>query len=401
MSSTLDSNNGPVRMPKKEHMPFRELSLIVFSVLTGILIFLSVVILLQEDGFWGIAKAAIIALAASLVSYGVNRFALEKGAELAATGFTLAGIISVVSILAVGAGQFPSTYAGMTLNSVEELRLQKFLDDTTRYGGTRNEVASEASRLAPVVEANVAELERYRQCEESNSCISSRGDGGYGPVAKALEGLLARATDIAKLLKEGTAQRTVLLTRLNDLIAQGQTELGNTDKPIRERRQELVKIDARIDQVLSELDEALPVALLQAYAAELSGGVTIADRPIATERLNAVLSRQGQALTSVLSSLSNADALRPDFPAKAGVSTTFEYLGNFWVLASVAGSIELVYPLALWFYTLFSLVWAKHKIEQARAADGEDSTPPWNTTPNGHSPRGRRGRSPDHSGRFN
>ena len=109
----------PTRLPRRTLPPFETWSLVVFSLCTGSLVFFSVLNLLSDPGLTSLLRAAIIAIAATLVSYGINRFALEKGTELAATGFKVAGVVSVVSILAVGSGLFPSTYAGLTINDVK------------------------------------------------------------------------------------------------------------------------------------------------------------------------------------------------------------------------------------------------------------------------------------------
>jgi len=69
----------------------------------------------------------------------------------------------------------------------------------------------------------------------------------------------------------------------------------------------------------------LPLALLQAYAGELETGINIPDRPVATHNVNAVLRKHGQSLNSVLANLEVERITPPQFPALAGVSSTFSF----------------------------------------------------------------------------
>ena len=133
--------------------------------------------------------------------------------------------------------------------------------------------------------------------------------------------------------------------------------LGQSDKSIWERRGELQKIDAKVNQIIATLDEAIPLALLRAYASELNDGVSISERPVASRRLNALLKKHGNSLNSVLATLELGNQIRPSFPARTGVGDTFSYISHFAPIALLTAGIELVWPICLWIYTLLFLRW--------------------------------------------
>lgn len=357
MSDTNNSNWKPPR----EKPAFEKILLIVFAGGTGLMAFFAMLGLIPENGFPAYAKAALIGFIAGIVSYAVNRFAIEKGAPLAATGYILAGIASVGSIVIVGFGLFASTYAGLTINSVRELQLQEYGQAKTLYIGQRGQNAAQALRTSAVIKIISGDLRATAACEVKNSCISGRGKGGRGSVGRKLEAIASRADEIARQLEQGQKNRIKILRRLNRLIGAYQAKLGDTNTSLAERRRKLLLIDAQIDQHLSTLDEAVPVALLRAYAQELQTGVTIVGRTVATTNVNALLQKHGRSLSSVLSTLSEKTIIPPVFPAQAGVSATFSYMAHFLPIAAITGVVELILPFAMWIYVFVGIVWDKEQ----------------------------------------
>ena len=347
--------------PKRQQPPFESILLVVLSVGTGFMAFLAMLGLIPETGIAAYAKAAVVAIIAAIVSYAINRFAIEKGAPLAATGYVLAAVISIVSILFVGAGLFASTYAGMTIGSVNELQLQHHGQALVRHVGEENAKFTQATRTLPVIQSISDDLNNKVACELSASCISGRGNGGRGPVTRAMEALAGRADTITAQIVAGESKRQRLIARLNDQLASYQTVLGNSELALEERRRQLVGIDADINQTLSEIGEAVPTSLLAAYARELETGVTIEGRPEATSRLNSILGDHGRALASVIASIEDGESERPLFPAQAGVSSTFEQIAYFLPIAAITAVVELVLPLALWVYTFVQIIWDKEQ----------------------------------------
>ncbi|MGB7433206.1 MAG: hypothetical protein WA921_12140 [Ahrensia sp.] len=354
-------NNSAEWKPKRESPSFENVLLVVLAVGTGCMAFLAMLGLIPETGVSAYAKSAVVAVIAAIVSYAINRFAIEKGAPLAATGYVLAAVISIASILFVGFGLFASTYAGMTISSVNELQLQHHGQALSRHIGTQNAKFTQATRTLPVVQSISADLNQKVGCEIATSCISGRGNGGRGPVTRAMEALSGRADTIAAQLFAGEAKRQQLISRLNEQLASYQTALGNSELTLGERRQQLTGIDADINQTLSEIGEAVPTSLLSAYARELQAGVNIPDRTEATGRLNTILGDHGRTLTSVIASIDVSETERPLFPAQAGVSSTFAQMAYFLPIAAITAVVELVLPLALWIYTFVQIVWEKEQ----------------------------------------
>ena len=132
--------------------------------------------------------------------------------------------------------------------------------------------------------------------------------------------------------------------------------LSDAAKSLSDRRRALAQIDAELGQAITRLNEAVPVSLIAAYAQELNSSVTVANRPVATKTINALLRKHGQALDSVLSTIEIKANDRPIFPAKAGLVDTMQYLGNFAALAGVIWVAEGIFPLALFIYTLLFLI---------------------------------------------
>jgi hypothetical protein len=347
--------------PKRRQPPFESVLLVVLCIGTGFMAFLAMQGLIPETGIAVYAKAAVVAIIASVVSYAINRFAIEKGAPLAATGYVLAAVISIVSILFVGAGLFASTYAGMTISSVNELQLQHHGQALVRHVGEENGKFTQTTRTLPVIQSISDDLNNKVACELAASCISGRGNGGRGPVTRSMEALAGRADTITAQIIAGESKRQRLITRLNDQLASYQTALGNSELALEERRQQLVGIDADINQTLSEIGEAVPTSLLSAYARELQTGVTIDGRPEATSRLNSILGDHGRALASVIASIEDGESERPLFPTQAGVSSTFEQIAYFLPIAAITAVVELMLPLALWVYTFVQIIWDKEQ----------------------------------------
>ena len=361
MSIKTQENNFPERMPPKQKHSFQSKVLNGFTALLFGMTVLSMINLFGGSGMTGIIKALVISASATLVSYAINRFAIERGAELTATGFISAGIVSVGSILIVGAGLFASTYPGLVIKNVDQLQLERHGAALSHYVATHAKSANEAGRSKPVVNANDSSLRQYLACEEKVSCLSGRGNGGRGSVTRAMETLALRAQAIAAQLAHGDRTRQAVLEKLNDLLAAYQKVLADDSLWHNERRAILLKIDGKIKQAISLLDEAMPITLLAAYVDELRSGISIAARPVASRRITEILQKQAGSLETVLSTISAGNQHRPAFPTRAGVSTTFAYIGHFLPIAMLVFCVVLVFPISLWIYTLLGLIWAKHK----------------------------------------
>jgi len=359
------------------------------AIATGFIAGLAMLALLPEVGFVSYLKAGFIGTMAGVVSYAVNRFAIDRGAPQAATGFVLAGFLSVGTISFVGAGLFASTYAGLTIGPVNELRLQEYGQALGMYVSERNASAIQATRTIPVVQGIATEWRGKVECETTSACLSGRG-GGIGRVTRAAEVVAQRADAIAAQLQDGDQKRQSLIVRLHDLQGAFQKTLGDTSVSLSVRRPKLNAVVADIDQSLSNLDEALPTSVLAAYARELQSGITIDGRPAATATANSILQNQGRTLASVLGSLEAQDTARPQFPALAGVSSTFSYIAHFLPIAAIVAVIELVLPLTLWVYAYIGIAWEKEQRTRGGAEIDQPETTHTNNVTQLSKSRGRR-----------
>ena len=344
------------KMLKREPKPFATVITTGLSISSGLMLGFAVPNLIGADSGFDFAKAILLAGSGALVSLGVNRLAVEKGAMQAAIGTTGAILVSTVSMLAVGAGLFAATYSGLVMKDVDALRQQEFGTEYAEFIDLRNQKAIEAGRAAPVIRAIVADLAAKEACERETSCISGRGHGGVGPVSRALSEERQRAESIASQVEAGDIGRRSALDRLNTLLAEYQNILSDGELTETERRKELQANVAFAGQTISDLNEAVPTALLSAFVSELRSGVAIPGRADTTRKMNALMAGYADSLNTVLNSVERGSNTRPSFPAKAGVSDTFAYMGHFLPIAAIVAVVELIFPLTLWLYTYFTLV---------------------------------------------
>ena len=346
----------PGKVTKKQLPPYYRMIMTILPVFAGGLAIWAMINLQSGGGFTEIFTAVMVGIVVGMVSYAINRFAIDWGTELAASGIVSAGIFSVLSMLAVGACLWAFTYAGIVLPNVRYLQLDKYGQALVQYIDAQNKQASKSRRLVPVIRAAKDDLFYHAECEARTSCVSGRGRGGRGTITRKLEEKAARGGAIAKQVEEGAELQAATIAKINKLVGDYQTILDQNDESIAKRRQELVRIDAKIGQAITALHEAMPVSLLSAYGVELKSGVNIPGRPNATQAVNRLLSKHGRAIAGVIAKLDISDAKKPQFPAKAGITTTFEYIGNFIAVAGVIWVAEGIFPLALWLYTFWFLI---------------------------------------------
>ncbi|MCC0049796.1 MAG: hypothetical protein H6882_11715 [Rhodobiaceae bacterium] len=357
-SITPPPHNNPIpRLPSAEKRPFVEFLIGTTAICSGAMLGMAVPSLIGAGDWLEYAKALSIALAGTVVAFGVNKLAVDKGAPLAALNFKGAMATSLLSISLVGGGMWTATYAGLTIDKVDDLRREAYGTELTHYVSDRNKAALDAAQSGPALRAVVTDLQGKAECEISRSCVSGKGNGGYGTVARILEEKAARAEGISDQFSAGARKREDSLRSLNTLLSRYQEALGKTELSAVERRSALQKIDAEIGQAVGELENALPTGLLTAYAAELKRGVEISGNLTATERLNAILRDHGQALSNILSGDAGKAAERPAFIDKTGVSDTFGYLTKFLPIAAIAFIVEMVLPMTIWLYAYFTLYW--------------------------------------------
>ncbi len=359
----------PTRLPPKPKFNLKDYALPCFAVATGAMVGLSAPQLIDPVGWSGWLKIVVFTGGATLVSYIVNRHAVDDGADLAARGFLWAGFVSVSSILIVGGGLFASTYAGLTIKPVDDLRLQRHGLALAAYVEAVHAGSSGPSAMLPVISATVTDIDRNVACEIAEGCLSGRGRSGRGPVTRALEPVASRAREIAAQVEGRKTKRGGALGTLNESVTRYQSVAGDGSLARKDKRQQLSRIDSQIKQWAVSLRGSVPVSLLSSYAKELKSGIRIPGRSAATDTINILLARHGEAVERAVSSLKRQAIVAPEFPNKAGVSSTFSYLGHFIPIAALTAVIELVMPLTLWVYVLLGHIWRNYR-------NDPDSTPP-------------------------
>ncbi|NDW06484.1 hypothetical protein [Jiella pacifica] len=369
--TTDDNPKKPDRLKKPERAPYLSVVLVILPLISAIMLWVALNnIGMAGGGFTGFLKTLLLPVAAFIVAYTVYRLAIERGATLFSVGYILAGVVGISSILIVGAGLYLGTLPGLIIKEVEERRLQVYATETARYADHRMTEAAQAGRVVPVVMAIASDLNTKTECEKATSCVSLRGSGGYGSTTRTLEALASRAAAVRDEASSGLQQREAIRSELANHLARMETVLADEERDIWERRTALRELDAGLEQVLNRLDEAVPTAMLAAYAGELRAGVTIPDQPDVTGRLNALLAGYAANLEAVLGQAESERIERPVFPPRTGAIQTLSYIGEFAPVALLVLAVELVFPLVLWVYTVLSLLWARYQ------ANPEGDSPP-------------------------
>ena len=312
-------------------------------------------------------KVLLITLSGGLAAYGVNRFAVLKGAPLFAIGFKLAGALSITGILTVGSGMAIGTFSGLTLSAVEMRRLEDHGVAVQGFIAETNRGALDAAKAVPVMGVVEAELSDLAACEYARSCVSGKGYGGRGPVTRALEAASGKAGAVRTAFSDGAEDRKALLETLNTLSSRYLETLADTSVSDTERRPLLQGLHGEIDQTASALAAALPLGILASYADELRKGVNIDGDAATARKVNSILAAQADALTSSLPSARRDAPALASFPPRPGMMDALAYIGDFAALAAIIVVAELCLPITLFILTWLSLAW---ELERRGAMSG-------------------------------
>ena len=327
------------------------------GILSALMLGTALAKLMPETGPIANFKVVLLTSSAGLVAYGVNRFAIERGAPLAAIGYTGAGVASVLAISIAGSGMSVGAFSGMTHTAIDERVLTNNGSDLTHYITSVNKASIDAGRTGPALRIVAEDLARYAACEKSRSCLSRVGSGGFGPVASTLHTLSTRADSMAATFDNGELAREQYLNELNDLNTSYQKTLSQPDLSNMQRRSKLQPIHAEIEQVATALEEALPVFLLKNYAQELQSGVAIRGQRTASQNVNRILKQHGDTLVEILNTLALDDIAPPVFPVRPGMVASLEFMDDYASFAAVIFVAELVLPLTLWMLTFQKIAW--------------------------------------------
>jgi len=352
--------------PKKQRgaiPPYFDIIMVVLPIMAGIFAAWAMVNLHLEVTGGVVAKACLVGTVVAIVSYAINRFAVDWGTELAAGGYLLAGAFSLLSMMVVGGCLWFFSFGGIVLPDVRILRFEDHGIALSQNLQLRQEQASKAMQIIPVIAATRDDLSYHAECEVRNGCVSGRG-GGAGTLSRVLDERSRRAGSIAEQLDAGSQEFASIVSQANELFGEYQTVLNDDALSLKELRRELIRIDGAYISLVGGVEQAVPVGLINAYAQELLDGVTIPSRPDATRAVNTLLRKHGTALQSVLGGIEREEVARTQFPGKAGLSDTLQYVGNFAPLAGVIWVAEGIFPLALWIYTWLFLTRQRERAER-------------------------------------
>ena len=350
-----DKEDRLKRLKKKEARPYTRYLQPGTAAASGVLLGLALPDLTNAENLIDYAKCGVIAGAATLAHYGVNRLALDKGAPQTAIGSLLSGAASIVSIFVVGAGMFAATYAGFTIDGTEQLRLGKHATAQSAWIDAETRAAREASRVAPIIQATAAEIAATELCERESSCLSGIGTGGAGLVFRTVSAESRRAEAMLDAVKAGEARLAGALADLRTQQAEFGRIVSDDSLSRTERRVLAAESTGRMNLAASALAEASPVAMARGYAEALSQGVPLLERPQAQEKLNRLLAAHAVQIKAALNGVDDRTMAPPTFPSAAGVSDTFRYIPHFLPLALLIAAIEFVLPLVIWLYAFVAL----------------------------------------------
>lgn len=347
---------APPHVPKKERENYIQFGLKLVPLLQVLMLLVALYHLgFADGGLIGWLKLAFIGVAAYTVGYLIDRMAIEKGTTLNSVGYRTAGYLGFVSILIVGIAFFSATASGFAILKVEEFRLALYNQVRAADVSARLVLAASSSELGPVVVAIADDLEAKAECEAETSCVSGRGNGGYGTASRMLETLAKRARGIAGKIEAGLAAREQIRSEVTILLSRMDETLANEGENIWTRRAQLRKLDGHLSQLLNRLDEAVPVALVTSYAHELRSGVTVPNRPVVSDTINRFLAGYAGSIETAVAGAEASSLPQPEFPSRTGVLDTFAYAAKFAPIFLLAFIVDIMFPIALWAYTIMGL----------------------------------------------
>ncbi|WP_297339520.1 hypothetical protein [Pseudophaeobacter sp.] len=353
-------------------MPLADMSFLAILFANLILIPMALFAMGEEQGAVASIKYLIVGFAAAGAAFGVNKFSVDRLAPLHAVGYRMAGVLAIVAILLTGSGTALGSFTGIVFKLVEVTTYQAAGREMTNFTDDANQVALVAERLGPATEAVSEGIAQTAVCEKRSSCLSGRGNGGRGPMSRALEASSSTALGIAQALQAGLQERDRLLEELNRLNADYAEVLADGARSMADRRVELQALHAEVRQGVSALMEAMPVSVLRGYVGDLQSGATIPGNPSGSRILSAYLRRHGDALAEQLDNLPDAELIAPAFPDRPGMIDVLRFLPTYLAIAAIVIVGELILPITIYLMTYFRI---DREIEILEGACEVASTP--------------------------
>lgn len=317
-------------------------------------------------------KCALIAVSGGVVSYGVIRLAVDRGAPQAAIGSMAAMLASIVSVLSVGIGLWAATYGGLSVRETDRLLLEAHGTAQADVIAARMSALRKDARTGPALQALTDELARMAACEAASSCFSGHGTGGRGEVFRSLHSAHSRAVSVLEQVGAGEARIGEEVARLTMLQERYASLIADEALSPAEQRREAQNVHSRMAQHLSALNEAVPAALVRAFAQELANGMSANGGD--DVRLRRYFSSQAAQLEAASGEGTKVLPELPALPARAGISDTLVQIPHFLPVALIIAVVELIFPTCIWLYSYIALA------TQVRRA--ETGSPPPSAGPN-------------------
>ena len=357
MSTKSNRRGGTTKIPQGlRHEPgpamsLADLSFLAILLANLVLVPMALFAMGEEQGALASIKYLIVGFAAAGAAYGVNKFSVDRLAPLHAIGYRMAGVLAIVAILLTGTGTALGSFTGIVFKQVEVKTYQAVGHEMTNFIADANQVALVTERLGPATEAVSEDITQTAICEVRSSCLSGRGNGGRGPMSRALETSASKALGIAQTLQLGLQERDKLLEVLNRLSGEYTEVLADGSRSMADRRVELQALHAEVRQGVSALMEAMPVSVLRGYVNDLQSGSTIPGNPSGSRILSAYLSGHGDDLAEQLEDLPDVDLVAPAFPERPGMIEVLSYLPTYLAIAAIVLVGELILPITIYLMT--------------------------------------------------
>ena len=153
--------------------------ILILGICSPIMLGISLSVINPESGPLANFKVLLVTISAGFVAYGVNRFALDRGAPLAAIGFRWAMAVSLLSMSVVGGGMFIGSFTGIVYHAVVARQLEDNGAGLARFVSHTHQTTVEARKSGPVLRLVSQDLARLATCERTASCLSRASSGGY------------------------------------------------------------------------------------------------------------------------------------------------------------------------------------------------------------------------------
>jgi len=356
LNLTSDGANAPlkraIQSEKKVSANLNKLRLL--NTTSGLLFGMGAYGLIDPQSFIEWFEVGTVGFGGGYAVYSTNHISMTKGAYQAAIGVKGAATASVGPMVAMGLTISAASFTGLTINQIDQMRMQSFGNDNTIYVEERISAARHADQVVVAVESAFEQIKASSSCERLNSCLSRNGKG-EGLTYFTLKSAESQIGTVLEKLKDGNEDRDKALERVAQSEEDVQAALNTVNPSRKARRAKVQKQLSEQNKALAALDRAQPLSLVAGLAEELKRGVKLPGKPVLSQRINERLSKAASGIVKALEHVGVSDVKRVRMPPETGVSETLGWVGHYLFLASILVLIDTVFPVLLWFFTYSAL----------------------------------------------